>query len=174
MLDKEIPWNQVPEKDRPLYVDAEKAEWNEWLRRGSVRILSAKESSQVKKTTDPRRIIGLRFVYRDKNASIRTPQAPLPIKAKARLCAQAFNEPLAREGLVKVDSPTIQRVGVMIFLQMTVNFGWTKHWRSGDIKAAFLQGKERDSEKLGKLYLSLPKKNGSEVKLEGVGNYCLL
>ena len=78
---------------------------------------------------------------------------PLAVKAKARLCAQAFNEPLARAGLIKVDSPTIQRVGIMIFLQLIANFGWTQHWRKGDIKAAFLQGKERDVEANGRLYI---------------------
>ena len=75
---------------------------------------------------DPRRIIRLRFVYRDKNASLRTPQMPLPIKAKARLCAQASREPLAMMGQLKLDSPTVQRVGINIFLQITTNLGWFK------------------------------------------------
>ena len=100
MLDKEIPWEKLPKEDLKHYVQAEKAEWAEWQKRGSVRIMSLKESQHVLQTVDPARIIGLRFVYRDKNASIRTPQEPLPVKAKARLCAQAFNEPLARAGLI--------------------------------------------------------------------------
>ena len=30
LLDKEIPWEQVPERDVPLYLEAEAAEWAEW------------------------------------------------------------------------------------------------------------------------------------------------
>jgi len=170
LMDKEIPWDKIPPKDLPLYEKAEKDEWDEWQRRGSVRVCSLKESQEVQRTIDPARIIGLRFVYRDKNASIRTPQTDLPVKAKARLCAQAWNEPLAKAGLIKVDAPTVQRVGVMIFLQFTVNFKWVKHWRKGDVKAAFLQGKNRDVEVNGRLYLRPPKGR----PLSGVGFGALL
>ena len=79
------------------------------------------------------------------------------MRAKARLCAQAFNEPLARAGVIKVDSPTVQRIGINIFLQLVVNFRWQRWWRKGDIKSAFLQGKERDVDALGKLYLRPPR-----------------
>ena len=92
------------------------------------------------------------------------------MKTKAHLCAQAYDEPVAKAGLVKVDSPTVQRMGVMVFLQLTVKFKWTQFWRKGDVKAAFLQGKERDTDTLGKLYLRQPRSR----KLPGVPNGCLL
>ena len=57
--------------------------------------------------------------------------------------------------MIKVDSPTVQRVGVMLFVQAVVNLGWTDNWMKGDISTAFLQGEDRDVEKLGKLYLEL-------------------
>ena len=133
MMDKEIPFSQIPPKNLPLYIKAEEAEWEEWQKQGSVRVCSLQESKEVNREVEPARIIGLRFVYRDKNASVRTPQVDLPVKAKARLCAQAWNEPLAKAGLIKVDAPTVQRVGVMIFFQVTVQFGWIKHWRKGDV-----------------------------------------
>ena len=170
LLDKEVPFHLIPEKDRPLYEKAEEKEWNEWLRRGSVRVMTLKESQDVNETVDKARIIGLRFVYRDKNASIRTPQIDLPVNAKARLCAQAYDEPLAKAGLIKVDAPTIQRVGVMVFLQLLVNFQWIPYWRKGDVTAAFLQGKKRDVEKNGRLYLRQPKGRN----LPGVPAGCLL
>ena len=135
-----------------------------------MRILSLEETQRVMRTVEPARSIGLRFVYRGKNASVRTPQVPLAVKAKARLCARAFNEPLARAGLIKAESPTIQRVGVMIFLQLTVNNKWIKHWRKGNVKAAFLQGKERDTEQYGHLYLRPPKGK----TLAGVKQGCFL
>jgi len=40
---------------------------------------------------------------RSRHSSICTPQAALPVKAKARLCAQASRDPLAMAGLVKLD-----------------------------------------------------------------------
>ena len=110
----------------------------------------------IYRDTPSTRFINLRFVYRDKNASIRTPQVWLPVKAKARICAQGFTEPMAKAGLVKLDSPTVQRVGIMVFLQLVANFGWTDTWRKGDVSSAFLQGTERDASK-GKLYLRPPR-----------------
>ena len=162
------PYNQIPPADRELYHLAEAKEWAGWRANGSVRILSTQESEKVRQTTDPRRIIRLRFVYRDKNSSIRTPQTPLPIKAKARLCAQASGEPLAQAGLIKLDSPTVQRLGLMVFLQAMLNLEWTKTWRKGDVSSAFLQGKARDVEKLGRLFLEPPKR-----PLDGVPDGCL-
>ena len=97
---------------------------------------------------------------------------PLPLKAKARICAQASHEPLARMGLVKLDSPTVQRVGVMLFLQTTVNLGWTKHLRKGDISTAFLQGEKRDVDTRGRLFFELPKRTLGD--LNGTEPGCLL
>jgi len=156
MLDKEIPYSQIPPKDRQLYHDAEAKEWADWLKNGSVKIKKGQEVKDVYKETDPARIINLRFVYRDTNASVRTPQVYLLVHAKARMRAQDFTEPLAEARLVKLDSPTVQQVGIMIFLQLVANFNWFKTWRKGDISSAFLQGTERDDSK-GKLYLRPPR-----------------
>ena len=82
----------------------------------------------------------------------------LPVAAKARLCAQASHEPLANQGLIKLDSPTVHRVGVMIFLQLTVNLGWCDNWFKGDVTTAFLQGQDRDIASRGRLFLELPSK----------------
>ena len=45
----------------------------------------------------------------------------------------------------------------MVFIQLAVKFKWTHHWRKGHVKAACLQGKKRDTDTLGKLYLRQPK-----------------
>ena len=58
----------------------------------------------------------------------------------------------------------------MVFLQLTVNFKWTHRWRKGDVQTAFLQGKKRDTDTLGKLYLRQPKSR----RLPGVPEGCLL
>jgi len=81
----------------------------------------------------------------------------LPVKAKARLCAQGSREPLAMAGMAKLDSPTVQRVGIMVFLQLTANFKWIKTWRKGDISSAFLQGQNREVETKGRLFLEPPR-----------------
>ena len=54
----------------------------------------------------------------------------------------------------------------MIFIQVTLDLGWTKRWQKGDVTTAFLQGQERDVKKLGKLYLEPPARMIG--KLEGV------
>ena len=156
LLDREIPYRQLPTKDLELYHEAEIREWKDWVKNECVEIVPPEQAEEIRKTTDANRIIRIRYVYRDKNASVRTPQMPLPVKAKARLCAQASKEPLAASGALKLDSPTVQRIGIMIFLQTTVNLGWTTHWKKGDISSAFLQGKGRDSSK-GDLYLEPPR-----------------
>ena len=38
MLDKEVPNNQIPPKDGPLYHEAEEKEWADWLKNQSVKI----------------------------------------------------------------------------------------------------------------------------------------
>ena len=114
-----------------------------------MRIVKGKEVQEIYRDTPS---TNLRSVYRDKNASIRTPQTWLPVKAKARLCAQGFTEPLAKAGLVKLDSPTVQRVGIMIFLQLVCNFDWFDTWRKGDISSAFLQELNETIQKANYIY----------------------
>ena len=116
MLDREVAFHENPLQDRDLYRDAEKKEWASWCKTGCIKVTTPEQASVVRREVNRSRIIRLRFVYRDKNSSLRTPQTPLPVKAKARLCAQASHEPLAKQELIKLDSPTVHRVGVMLFL----------------------------------------------------------
>ena len=85
MLDKEVPFSQIPSEHMHLYEEAEVKEWADWQKNQSVEIIPPAEARRIREMTDPQRIISLRFVYRDKNASVRTPQLDLPVKAKARL-----------------------------------------------------------------------------------------
>ena len=59
-------------------------------------------------------------------------------------------------GLRKLDSLTVQRIGVMIFIQLVLNLGWTRFWYLGDISTAFLQGKPRDVATRGRVVLIPP------------------
>ena len=90
------------------------------------------------------RILRSRFVYRDKNASIRTPQRYVPVKAKARLTVGGQNCPDCAAGKIRTDAPTVQRTSVLVMLQIAANLGWLKSLRCGDVAAAFLKGEKRD------------------------------
>ena len=70
MMDREVPYHEIPDHQKPLYHGAEKAEWAQWLKTGCVKVLTRNEAGQIRKTIDKRRIIRLRFVYRDKNCSL--------------------------------------------------------------------------------------------------------
>ena len=82
---KEIPWGQIAETDRPLYKQAETRQWAEHLKYEAVRVLTAEETQKVRDTVEPDRVLSSRFAYRDKNAGLRvaTAWANLPVKAKA-------------------------------------------------------------------------------------------
>ena len=103
------------------------------------------------------RILRSRFVYRDKNTSIRTPQRFVPVKAKARLAVGGQNCPDCAAGKIRTDAPTVQRTSVLVMLQIASNLGWLKSVRCGDVAAAFLKGDKREGEPL---YFEPPRERG--------------
>ena len=140
MMDKEIPYERIPESERGLYEEAQEKEWNSWQQYDSCEILSEQESERVLREM-PSRVLPSRYVYRNKNAGLMDEQGkPLPTRAKARLCLQGHLCPDARTGQVQVDSPTVERVSTMLFLHMAMSYGWAQNWFIGDISNAFLQG----------------------------------
>ena len=66
-------------------------------------------------------------------------------------------------GMVKLDTLTVQRVGIMIYLQLVANLDWFDTWRKGDFSSAFSQGQERDTATKGRLFLEPPKRPLSGV-----------
>ena len=165
-LDKEIPFSKIPPKDRGLFNDAEGKEWQSWLDYDAVEILSEKDSQKII-SDKPQRVLRSRFVYRDKHAGLVDEAGnKLAVKAKARLCVQGQHCPDCSSGEVRVDAPTIQHGTLMLYLHLTISFGWLKHWRNGDISSAFLQGAESKGEPL---YMRAPDKG-----LPGVGSNQLL
>ena len=97
-LDREVPYHMIPRQDLALYEAAEIKEWKSWQDLECVEVIHPAKAKEVMKRIPRSRLIKLRFVYRDKNTALRTVQTPLPIKAKARLCAQGSREPLAMRG----------------------------------------------------------------------------
>ncbi|CAE7294476.1 RE1 [Symbiodinium natans] len=140
MMEKEIPFDKIPQEQRSLYKAAEEKEWNSWLEYDSCEILSP-EASEAVEQERPERILPSRYVFRNKNAGLRDANGnELPVKAKARLCIQGHLCPDSRSGQVQVDSPTIERVSTMVFLHQVISLGWVGNWYIGDISNAFLQG----------------------------------
>ncbi|CAE7552795.1 RE2 [Symbiodinium natans] len=140
MLEKEVPYEKIPEHEKELYRAAEEKEWKSWCDFNSCEILSPEESARVEREKGDR-ILPSRYVYRNKHAGLLDDQGrPLPVKAKARLCLQGHLCPDSRSGEIQVDSPTIERVSTMIFLHQVISQGWMSDWFIGDISNAFLQG----------------------------------
>ena len=162
MMDKEIPYEKIPERERELYREAQEKEWSSWRQYDSCEVLSEEESAKIMQEC-PNRVLPSRYVYRNKNAGLVDEQGkPLPTRAKARLCLQGHLCPDAQTGQVQVDSPTVERVSTMLFLHMAVSYGWTKNWYIGDISNAFLQG----APLVGKqpMYMKPPKQGLAGVK----------
>eukprot|EP00439_Symbiodinium_sp_Y106_P010950 s656_g1.t1 len=140
MMEKEIPFDMIPQSERALYREAEEKEWQSWLDYQSCEVLSLEQSQAIEKER-PDRVLPSRYVFRNKHAGLKDSTGKdLPVKAKARLCLQGHLCPDSRTGKLQVDSPTIERVSTMIFLHLVTSFGWTKNWFIGDISNAFLQG----------------------------------
>eukprot|EP00971_Amphidinium_carterae_P156906 3110548-Amphidinium_carterae.1 len=155
MLDKELLWSEIPPENQRLFTEAHRKEWQQWLDTKCVRILPQAESEAVRRSVARERILPSDMKYRDKNASFRTPQNPLPAKAKARLCVAGQHEPDAKKGLSKTDAPTVQRASLMAFLQLATSLDWLLTLRCGDITGAFLQGESRDDKQ--PLYMTVPR-----------------
>ena len=125
MLEKEIPFDRIPDAERALYKAAEDKEWDSWLQYDSCEILSHEESARVERE-EKSRILPSRYVFRNKHAGLVDEKGqPLPVKAKARLCLQGHLCPDSLTGQVQVDSPTVERVSTMLFLHLAASYGWT-------------------------------------------------
>ncbi|CAE7911421.1 RE1, partial [Symbiodinium necroappetens] len=82
MLEKEIPYNDIPPQDKHLYEEAEQKEWKSWLHYDSCEILSPEDSKAIEENL-PDRTLPSRYVFRNKNAGLLDESGnPLPVKAK--------------------------------------------------------------------------------------------
>lgn len=102
------------------------------------------------------RILPSRFVLRNKHAGlVDAGGTPLPLKAKARLCIAGHLCPDSLSCDVQVDSPTVERISTMFFLNQIICSGWVDNWFIGDISNAFLQGAPIQGQK--GMYMRQPK-----------------
>ena len=146
MLEKEVPYDQIPPEQQRAYRDAESKEWEAWKKYETVVSLRIEESERIRREK-PDKIVRSRMVYRDKHAGMLDDQGKnLPLKAKARLCALGQFAPGVVEALTPVDSPTFQRISTFYFLHCVVSWGWLSSWKIGDVSNAFLQGEMPDDQ----------------------------
>ena len=123
-LDKEVKWNEIPEDEKPLYVEAESKQWQEHLQYEAVRVLSAEESQTVRDTVPKERILSSRFAYRDKNVAKRREDPTVPPRAKARLCIGGHRDPDLRKGMLQTEAPTATKLSLMTMLFLAGQFSW--------------------------------------------------
>ncbi|CAK0903821.1 unnamed protein product, partial [Prorocentrum cordatum] len=120
--DKEDHWRAIQDSDRELYREAAAKQWSEWQKYGSCQVLTIEESEAVRGRVKADLILPSRFVYRDKNAPLRTDKHPLPVKAKARLCVGGHMDPRLAQGDLRTDAPTVTRNSTMLFFTICQRF----------------------------------------------------
>ncbi|CAK0891483.1 unnamed protein product [Prorocentrum cordatum] len=115
-------------------------------------VLSVEESEAIRGMAKPGLILPSRFVYRDKNAPLRTDKHPLPVKAKARLCAGGHMDPRLAQGDLRTDAPTVTRNSTTLFFTICQRFDLEIY--AADVEAAFMQGDEQPDQQL---YMAQPR-----------------
>ncbi|CAK0817731.1 unnamed protein product, partial [Prorocentrum cordatum] len=105
-----------------------------------------KESEAVRGRVKANLILPSRFVYRDRNAPLRTDKRPLPFEAKARLCVGGHVEPRLAQGDLRTDAPTVTRNSAMLFFTVCQWFDLEIY--AADVEAAFMQGDEQPDQQL--------------------------
>ena len=108
------------------------------MKYGSVEPLTPAQSDQVRARVDHRRTLPSRYLYRDKNATLRSKDPVLPVKAKARLTVGGHLDPRLAEGQLRTDAPTITRTLTLLFLILCERYLFDIV--AGDVEAAVMQG----------------------------------
>eukprot|EP00913_Durusdinium_trenchii_P014270 g13388.t1 len=160
-LDREIPWRHILTMP-PAYIDKflaaidkETNSWSEWR---SVKPLSREEAQAVLRDKIlSKRVLRSRACYRDKNVG------QGEVKAKCRIVCLGHQDPDLE--VLNRSSPTPGRTSEMVMYAMIVAgmnqelFDTQKPWLAwaGDAQTAFLQGKQKDSERPLPLYMRPPK-----------------
>ena len=159
-LDREVPWDLIPEHQHELYRKAMAKEWNDWLSWGAVEVLTLAQSRAI--WSDPIRrkwIIPCRFAFRNKHAAMDPRELARKgldlVEAKARLCIQGFRQ--VDKHKLRKDSPALSRCGFFCILQTCLDYGFVMF--GGDAKSAFMQGgADPTTDDEQELYMSQPRK----------------
>ena len=114
--DKEVKWDDIPEDEKPLYIEAERKQWAEHLHYEAVRVHLPEDAEVLRAKVPPDRILKARFAYRDKNCSKRREDPAVPAKAKARLCIGGHLDPDLKKGDINTEAPTASKTSMFTLL----------------------------------------------------------
>ena len=140
---KELRWSQMDEETRQQFRIAAGERWEKWIENGAVEVLPLHQSRTILQELERKgeldRVLQPRFVLTDKNASLRTPECDLPLKASARIVVPAYRDLANLQNELRRDAPTGSRLAQHILFSIA---GAHPDWflRSADVRAAFLKG----------------------------------
>ena len=140
---KEMRWSQMDEPTRQQFRVAAEEQWQKWTENGAVEVLNLHQSRAVFQELERKgeldRVLKPRFVLTDKNASLRTPETPLPLKASARIVVPGYRDLANLQNELRRDAPTGSRLAqhVLFCIAASEPSWWL---RSADVRAAFLKG----------------------------------
>lgn len=146
---KEYFWKSMDGKSQEAFREAAMQAWQIWPENNAIEELSQDECravrARLKRNKEEHKILTPRYVFTDKNDPLRTPQCPLPLRARARIVVPGFKDLLSYT--LRKDAPTGARISQHFLLTLTASFnvkkmGKKRAWRlmAADIKSAFMKG----------------------------------
>ena len=140
---RELRWSEMNEETRQEFRLAADDQWKKWLENEAVMVLGPDESRAVEQELERKgeleRIMNPRFILVDKNAKLRSPERPLPLKANARIIVPGFRDLANLNGELRTDSPTASRIAQhVVCCVCACHPEWCL--LSADVRAAFLKG----------------------------------
>ena len=133
----------MDEPTRQQFRVAAEEQRQKWTENGAVEVLNLHQSRAVFQELERKgeldRVLKPRFVLTDKNASLRTPETPLPLKASARIVVHGYRDLANLQNELRRDAPTGSRLAqhVLFCIAASEPSWWL---RSADVRAAFLKG----------------------------------
>ena len=137
-LEKELPWQLIPDDKREEFRAAEDKQWKEHMQHDALEVLDVGCSREIENTVPRGRILSSRWAYRDKNLAQRRTNPGAAWRPKARLVIGGHEDPDLASGRVISDSPTVSRATLILLLQICCSRAWQA--AAGDVAAAFLNG----------------------------------
>ena len=140
---RELRWSEMNEETRQEFRLAADDQWKKWLENEAVMVLGLDESRAVEQELERKgeleRIMNPRFILVDKNAKLRSPECPLPLKANARIIVPGFRDLANLNGELRTDSPTASRIAQHVVCCVCAGH---PEWclLSAGVRAAFLKG----------------------------------
>lgn len=104
----------MDEPTRQQFRVAAEEQRQKWTENGAVEVLNLHQSRAVFQELERKgeldRVLKPRFVLTDKNASLRTPETPLPLKASARIVVPGYRDLANLQNELRRDAPTGSRL----------------------------------------------------------------